>query len=835
MKKVSFLIFSILVLIGAGVSSASELKGNEFILDTSVTYGAASGYKRNSDVAFDGVNYFAVWQDSRSGFFAAIYGARISPAGVVFNKSNIPISLSGGSPGIAFDGENYLVIWQDYRNVSANIYGTRIRTDGSRLDTNDIPIWIAPDTIGNVSIAFGDTVFLIVWQSLSKGIHGVILNRTGVVLDTLNILAAPYQVCPSVAFDGDNFFVVWSAGFASSGDSGLLARRVSLTGDLIDTSNILITPTGGSNPSVTFGDTNYFTAWSEYRSGHYGVYGARISKNGVVLDKPTGKLISNMSTSYNPSYPSVASNGTNYLVTWQDSSSIEHGIRAARIGFDGSIIDTFALTPTITGHEPSAVSDSTDFFIVARSEQVMPDYCKSIYGTRVGGNGTVIDTPGILLSISANGQQYPSVAFDGTNYLGTWVDYRSNKQNIYGTRVSADGNVLDEKAFVISPITYNQKPSLIFGDSNYFVVWSDSGSIYGSRVDSKGIVLDTPGMKIYNSDSLSSSSPSISFDGQNYFVVWNGVGKYPYTYQFILGARVNKEGVIIDTNAIQIALSGENRVPLVAFDGVNYLVVWQNNYIYGVRINSSGVVIDTIPIQISTFGGNSSISFGKQNYLVVWTSTNYDIYGARVDTDGTLLDTSGIPISTLPDYERNTSVAFDGENYIIVWEGHDGSQYDIHSAKVSEGGAVINATPFISAKGNQYSPVISHGDNNRCLVLYSGIAGPPYGCVRTWGALYEGIGVEEKSNVRTSSTTLRVTENPFIKSTVIKYFIPVRTRVILSVYDISGSCVKTLVNEEKPAGSYNLNLNAKELKTGIYFVRLTAGSFKETRKLVLMK
>ncbi|MDD5528550.1 MAG: T9SS type A sorting domain-containing protein [bacterium] len=100
------------------------------------------------------------------------------------------------------------------------------------------------------------------------------------------------------------------------------------------------------------------------------------------------------------------------------------------------------------------------------------------------------------------------------------------------------------------------------------------------------------------------------------------------------------------------------------------------------------------------------------------------------------------------------------------------------------------------------------------------------------------VGIEENSSSeldKSPSTKLQIAQNPFIKSTIIKYFIPVRTQVILSVYDITGSCVKTLVNGEKTAGSYSINLNANELKTGIYFVRLTADKYKLTKKLILMK
>jgi len=57
----------------------------------------------------------------------------------------------------------------------------------------------------------------------------------------------------------------------------------------------------------------------------------------------------------------------------------------------------------------------------------------------------------------------------------------------------------------------------------------------------------------------------------------------------------------------------------------------------------------------------------------------------------------------------------------------------------------------------------------------------------------------------------------------------------LKIYNLLGQEIKTLVNEEKPAGSYEIIFNATNLSSGIYFYRLQAGSFVETKKMVLMK
>ncbi|MBK7379140.1 MAG: T9SS type A sorting domain-containing protein [Ignavibacteriales bacterium] len=77
--------------------------------------------------------------------------------------------------------------------------------------------------------------------------------------------------------------------------------------------------------------------------------------------------------------------------------------------------------------------------------------------------------------------------------------------------------------------------------------------------------------------------------------------------------------------------------------------------------------------------------------------------------------------------------------------------------------------------------------------------------------------------------------NPFNPSTSIQYAIDGRRFVSLKVFDVLGNEVATLVKEEKPTGVYEVNFNATQLSSGIYFYTLKAGSFIETKKLILMK
>ena len=77
--------------------------------------------------------------------------------------------------------------------------------------------------------------------------------------------------------------------------------------------------------------------------------------------------------------------------------------------------------------------------------------------------------------------------------------------------------------------------------------------------------------------------------------------------------------------------------------------------------------------------------------------------------------------------------------------------------------------------------------------------------------------------------------NPFNPETIINYELPITNNVELSIYNILGQRVATLVNKEQRAGSYEVKFNASNLTSGIYFYKLQSGSFVESRKMVLLK
>jgi len=77
--------------------------------------------------------------------------------------------------------------------------------------------------------------------------------------------------------------------------------------------------------------------------------------------------------------------------------------------------------------------------------------------------------------------------------------------------------------------------------------------------------------------------------------------------------------------------------------------------------------------------------------------------------------------------------------------------------------------------------------------------------------------------------------NPFNPYTTINYAIPEKSMVIIKVFDVLGKEVTTLVKKEQSQGNYEIEFDAKQLTSGIYFYRLQAGDFVETKKMILLK
>jgi photosystem II stability/assembly factor-like uncharacterized protein len=102
----------------------------------------------------------------------------------------------------------------------------------------------------------------------------------------------------------------------------------------------------------------------------------------------------------------------------------------------------------------------------------------------------------------------------------------------------------------------------------------------------------------------------------------------------------------------------------------------------------------------------------------------------------------------------------------------------------------------------------------------------------------DGVTGVKENPVAISPNTFSLSQNypnPFNPTTKIKYTISQQSYVTLKVYDVLGNEVTTLVNEEKPAGIYELTWSTENLSSGVYFYQLHAQNFSETKKMILLR
>ncbi len=221
-------------------------------------------------------------------------------------------------------------------------------------------------------------------------------------------------------------------------------------------------------------------------------------------------------------------------------------------------------------------------------------------------------------------------------------------------------------------------PDLCYGLSNYVVVWTDLRDgvdrlVRSARVTPQWVVLDTG--YVVCSNSTYQITPVIAFDGIRYLAVWQDLA-YPFGIQcrFIGGDGLPQDSVI----TLSSASSATN--PRICYDGVKYLVVWQEytttNHIMGRFVSPGGALVgDAIVI---TSGQENHVSpalcHDGSQFLVVWAETQ--IWGQFVSGTGSLIG-AAFPISNAVYEQVAPDVYFGSGTFLAIWSEFR-TDYDIY-------------------------------------------------------------------------------------------------------------------------------------------------------------
>ena len=233
-------------------------------------------------LAIDSLNNFVVvWYDNRNGNYD-IYGQLFTNTGVPVGN-NFIVNDDGGTSGqyypdvaMAPSGK-FFVVWEDYRNGIYDIYGQLYNPDGSSAGSNIL----INDTTGGSgmnyypSVAYiNDGKFAVVWQSFQTpgGIHGRIVDTTGVIVGDEITISEPNSYYPDIASNSNGTIVVTWSQYAS-GQRDIFARMTNSSLTPLDTIYKVNNNTEGPNeiqdyPAIAFIDTLVYFTWKDPKWQH---------------------------------------------------------------------------------------------------------------------------------------------------------------------------------------------------------------------------------------------------------------------------------------------------------------------------------------------------------------------------------------------------------------------------------------------------------------------------------------------------------------------------------------------------------------------------------------
>ena len=283
-----------------------------------------------------------------------------------------------------------------------------------------------------------------------------------------------------------------------------------------------------------------------------------------------------------------------------------------------------------------------------------------------------------------------------------------------------------------------------------------------------------------------------------------------------------------------IAVDGSGNVYITGFSWVSN----SSSDYATIKYNSNG---DTLWVRRYNGSGNgrnyatSLAVVGSGNVYVTGSSNNpntgYDFVTIKYNSNGDTLWTRRYNGSTNHD-DWAISLALDGSGNVYVTGSSDSS---IVTIRYSTNGNEEWSAKYRYANGSSY-PVGIRVDASGNVYVSGTSTG-------TDGSVYTTIMyIQTPNSVQDNNVDLPMQfgleqnyPNPFNPFTTIRYSLPSSANVKLALYDLLGREIVTLVNEEQSAGWKEVPWNASTVSSGIYFYKITAGSFVETKKCLVVK
>jgi len=767
-------------------------------------------------------------------------------------------------PKMAPDGSGGAIIaWCDQRSEKS-IWAQRINEYGEALwTTNGVSLVDSLGMYTSLCIASdGSGGGIVAWGWGTRGVRAQRIGSNGVVRWAANgiqvdtVTTRPGMM-PEIIPDGSGGAIVaYLRNNIPSSMYDLYAQRIDSTGAR------LWLP--GGVPVCTLNTFQYYQELVSDGSGGavitwmngtnilpvppLTVSAQRISSSGAAVWAADGITISTVGLC-----PEIISDGTagGSIITWYEGT----GVFAQRVTGYGGLQWTAGGVPVVSG-TPGAcigiVSDGSHGAVIAWSEMRGSD--EDIYAQRVDGYGNGTWTAnGVPVCRAVGNQECPRIVSDGAGGgVIVWDDYRSNAwHEIYAQRVDASGAVkwTADGMFLPAQIATGASdrdfiPDDVISDGSggAIVTWEDQrdlyvfgeNDVYAQRVERNGYwgyprpyihaLRDVPGDQggyVYLSWQASRLD---AWPDQliTKYSVWRAINP--------TGAAFSSDGGVRVIRSLSELVPG-SKAPVVWLEqtsGRTYyweLVCYQD-------ANSEEYYSKTVPTLFDSTDVCTEYNYFK---VAAHTSDAKVSWTSQVDSCRSVDNLPPAPPKELAGEQKYVP-----EGLKLSWKAGSEKDLSYYAVYRSEsGGLTLNGeTPLGTTRDTTYfdgewrwnktyyyrvSAIDVHGNESTCSLLRP-----------------EDVTGEDVSKTPAATYLAQNFPNPFNPITKVVFGLREAARISLRIYDASGCLVRVLAEGSRPAGKYEATWDGKDVNgsavaSGVYFYRLDAGSFTQTRKMVLLK
>ncbi|MGA2622716.1 MAG: T9SS type A sorting domain-containing protein [Bacteroidota bacterium] len=797
------------------------------------------------------------WQDARNGNWD-IYAQRVNASGAVqWTANGVAICTVTGDqtvPTIVSDGSGGAIMtWQDGRGSDQDIYAQRVNASGTvQWTANGATICTATnDQYIPAIVSDGSGGAIITWQD-GRGsdydIYAQRVNASGSVQWAANGAAictvTNDQVYPAIVSDGSGGAIMTWVDYRS-GDDHIYAQRVNASGAVQWTAGgVAITAPGDQTLPIIVSDGSggAIITWQDLRNGNWDVYAQGVNASGVPQWTANGVAICTATgNQYGQTIVPDSSGGA--IITWQDNRSGNWDIYAQKVyryGYFEVAAPTLTTVRDVPGDQGGKVSVGWN----QSSFDTHPNQVVTYYSIWRGINlGAHIQPAEIItpdqMRMDFKGKAYRLIRTPAGASNWEWVG-------------NIPAHYLSGYSFT-APTLSDSSP----GGTPYFSFFvsaqtADAFIFWDSNVDSGYSVDNLPPSGIASLSAQAEPGPSVN-------VHWNkdisdpDVGYYEVHHSTTDGFTTGpstKIGQTSDTTLVDVSPSSGTmnyyRIVTVDIHGNKSSPSGQASA--GVPLTTQYSVSDrwnliSVPLTVASYSKSALYPTAVSNAFAY--QGGYVIRATLANGSGYWLKFSGgqsVGITGLVRTRDSVSVQA-GWNII----GSISSPVAVASVGSSPGGIVASQF-FGYSSGYHVADSIQPGKGYWVKVYQSGklilaSAGELVPATRMRivpdGENPPAPPGEEVSDL-TSEIPNRIAlhqnyPNPFNPTTVINYELPKGEYVRLAVYDMLGREVATLVNGAQEAGYKSVEFSAANLPSGIYTYRLTAGTYVEVKKMLLLK